>query len=318
MYFNVILLQIAILGLLTLIGIIAAKMKIITIEVKDSIASVIFNITLPFLIIISVTSIELNKQILLNSILVFVFSALAITLQWIAGIISKNSLGLTDKKADIHVLNTMFGNVAFLGYPLFSALFPGGEGLLYAIIFHFSQDLFIWTIGIFIFHSNSGSSFAQNIKHLVNPNTIAFFLGIVLLTVGFQFPEFLYKPLKGLGDTTIYLAMLYIGAVLAQNPMISAFKKTEIYVLIFNKMLFIPFLMIIIIQLFTLLTGIEMGITAKTVLIMQAAMPCMTMIVVLAKRFGSDDIHATENLFLSTILSIGTLPLIYYLIQIMN
>ena len=318
MYFNVILIQIAILGLLTLIGVIAAKMNIITIEVKDSIASIIFNITLPFLIIISVTSIELNQQILLNSILVFIFSAIAITLQWIAGIISKKTLGLTDKKGDIHVLNTMFGNVAFLGYPLFSTMFPGGEGLLYAIIFHFSQDLFIWTIGIFIFHSKNGSIFAVNIKHLINPNTIAFFIGIVLLTVGFQFPEFLYKPFKGLGDTTIYLAMLYIGAVLAQNPMISAFKKTEIYVLIFNKMLFIPFLMILIIRLFTLLTGIEMGIIAKTVLIMQAAMPCMTMIVVLAKRFGSDDIHATENLFLSTILSIGTLPFIYYLIQIMS
>ena len=318
MYFNVILIQIAILGLLTLIGVIAAKMNIITIQVKDSIASIIFNITLPFLIIISVTSIELNQQILLNSILVFIFSAIAITLQWIAGIISKKSLGLKDKKADIHILNTMFGNVAFLGYPLFSTMFPGGEGLLYAIIFHFSQDLFIWTIGIFIFHSKNGSSFAINIKHLINPNTIAFFIGIVLLTVGFQFPEFLYRPFKGLGDTTIYLAMLFIGAVLAQNPMISAFKKTEIYVLIFNKMLFIPFLLILIIRLFTFFTGIEMGITAKTVLIMQAAMPCMTMIVVLAKRFGSDDIHATENLFLSTILSIGTLPLIYFLIQIMS
>lgn len=59
-----------------------------------------------------------------------------------------------------------------------------------------------------------------------------------------------------------------------------------------------------------------MGFIARTVLVMQAAMPCMTMVVVLAKRFGSDDLHATENLFVSTILSIGTLPLIYYLVQI--
>lgn len=317
MYFNVILIQIFILGLLTLIGVIATKLNIITVTIKDSIASLIFNITLPFLIIISVTSIELNKQILQNSMLVFIFSAIGIVLLWLIGTLSKKILNLKNKKADIHILNTMFGNVAFLGYPLFSALFPGGEGLLYAIIFHFSQDLFIWTIGIFIFHSKSGSSFADNIKHLVNPNTIAFFIGILLLTVGFQFPEFLYKPFKGLGDTTIYLAMLYIGAVLAQNPMKSSFKKTEIYVLIFNKMLLIPFIMILLVKLFTMISGIEMSYIAKTVLIMQLAMPCMTMIVVLAKKFGSDDIHATENLFLSTIFSIGTLPLIYYLIQIM-
>ena len=36
MYFNIILVQIAILGLLTLIGVIATKLKIITVDVKDS------------------------------------------------------------------------------------------------------------------------------------------------------------------------------------------------------------------------------------------------------------------------------------------
>lgn len=48
---------------------------------------------------------------------------------------------------------------------------------------------------------------------------------------------------------------------------------------------------------------------------MQTAMPCMAMVVVLAKKFGSDDIHATENLFLTTLLSLGTLPLLYLIIQ---
>ncbi|MGE0090068.1 MAG: AEC family transporter [Bacteroidales bacterium] len=317
MYFNVILVQISILGLLTIIGAIAAKLNVITVTVKDSIASIIFNITLPFLIIISVTSIELNKQILQNSILVFIYSIIGISLLWAIGLLSKKTLKLKEKQADIHVLNTMFGNVAFLGYPLFSTLFPGGEGLLYAIIFHFSQDLFIWTVGIFIFHSSNGSSFADNLKHLINPNTIAFFIGIVLLAIGFQFPDVLFNPMNGLGNTTIYLAMLYIGAVLVQNPMKSAFKKIEIYVLVFNKMILVPIVMILLLKLFNLATGFELGTIAKTVLIMQLAMPCMTMIVVLAKKYGSDDIHATENLFLSTIFSIGSLPLIYYLVQIM-
>ena len=138
-----------------------------------------------------------------------------------------------------------------------------------------------------------------------------------MLIFGFKVPEFILKPLSGLGNTTIYLAMLYIGAVLAQNPMISAFKKTEIYFFSFNKLIFIPFLMILIIKLISEWFGLEIGNIAKTVLIMQASMPSMTMIVVLAKKFGSDDIYATENLFLSTILCIATLPFIYFLIQIL-
>ena len=316
MYFNVILSQIAILALLALIGVIATKSNVINEQVKNSIATIIFNITLPFLIITSVSSIDLNKEILNNSILVFVFSIIGISLLYLVGNVSKRIIGLKEKKGNIHVLHTMFGNVAFLGYPLFSTLFPSGEGLLYAIIFHFSQDIFIWTLGIYVFNSSKSSKFSDSIKHLLNPNTISFLIGVIMLSFGLKLPQFIYAPLYGLGHTTIYIAMLYIGAVLAQNPMITAFKKPEIYILSLNKMILVPFLMILMIKFLSVYIGIELGIIAKTVVIMQLSMPCMAMIVVLAKKFGSDDLHATENLFLSTIISIGTLPLIYYLVQI--
>lgn len=315
MYFSIITSQILILALLALVGVVATKLKVITEQVKNSIASLVFNITLPFLIITSVSNVEINKEILNNSILVFILSAIGVTLLYLVGNISRYFLKLKNKKGNIHLLHTMFGNVAFLGYPLFSTLFPGGEGLLYAIIYHLTQDVFIWTIGVFVFNSNKDVKFTESLKHLLNPNTVSFTLGVLMLALGIQFPEYIYKPFYGLGQTTIYIAMLYIGAVLAQNPMIKAFKKPEIYVLSFNKMIFVPFLLLLLIEGFTMVADIHIGEIAKTVVVMQTAMPCMAMIVVLAKKFGSDDLHATENLFLSTILSLGTLPLIYLMIQ---
>jgi len=315
MYFSIITSQILILALLALVGVVATKLKVITEQVKNSIARLVFNITLPFLIITSVSHVEINREILNNSILVFVLSSVGITLLYFIGRVSGTILKLEQKKRNIHLLHTMFGNVAFLGYPLFSALFPGGEGLLYAIIYHLTQDVFIWTIGVFVFNSSKDVRFTENLKHLLNPNTVSFTLGAIMLGFGLEFPEYIYKPFYGLGQTTIYLAMLYIGAVLAQNPMMKAFKKPEIYTLSFNKMILVPFLLLLFIELLTQFTGIHIGEIAKTVVVMQTGMPCMAMIVVLAKKFDSDDLHATENLFLSTILSLGTLPLIYLLIQ---
>ncbi|MDY6799785.1 MAG: AEC family transporter [Bacteroidota bacterium] len=315
MYFSIITSQILILALLAVVGVVATKLKVITEQVKNSIASLVFNITLPFLIITSVSHVEINKEILNNSILVFILSSLGITVLYFIGRASGFLLKLKTKKRNIHLLHTMFGNVAFLGYPLFSALFPGGEGLLYAIIYHLTQDVFIWTIGVFVFNSSKKVKFTENLKHLLNPNTVSFTLGAMMLLLGIQFPDYIYKPFYGLGQTTIYIAMLYIGAVLAQNPMIKAFKKPEIFVLSFNKMILVPFLLLLIIEILTKFTGIHIGEIAKTVVVMQTGMPCMAMIVVLAKKFDSDDLHATENLFLSTILSLGTLPLIYLLVQ---
>lgn len=317
MYFSIIVNQVLILAFLAIIGVIATKFKVINEQVKNSIAAIVFNVTLPLLIITSVTKIDINKEILQNSILVFVLSIVGISLLFATGNLSKLLLKLTGKKADVHVIHTMFGNVAFLGYPLFSSLFPGGEGLLYAIIYHFSQDIFIWTIGVYTFNKHKSGSFKESIKHLVNPNTISFTIGVIMLLVGLKIPEFFYKPLFEMGHTTIYLAMLYIGAVLSQNPMLSAFRKIEIYILSFNKMILVPVILLVIIWILSFL-GINLGNTARTVLVMQTAMPCMAMIVVLAKKYGSDDIHATENLFLTTLLSLGILPFIYFLVQFFN
>jgi len=317
MYFSIITNQILILALLAIIGVVATKLKVITEQVKNSIASIVFNITLPALIITSVSHVELNREILYNSLLVFILSHVGILLLYFTGKISRTILKIKDKKGNIHLIHTMLGNVAFLGYPLFSALFPGGEGLLYAVIFHLTQDIYIWTIGVFEFNNSKNLTFKESLKHLINPNTIAFAIGIIMLVLNIKLPEYIDAPFSGLGKTTIYLAMLYIGAVLAQNPVFAAFRKTEIYMLIFNKMLLIPFLLLLVINITSSVFNIHIGNIAKTVVVMQTAMPCMAMVVVLAKKYGSDDIHATENLFLSTILSLATLPLIYFIIQIL-
>lgn len=316
MYFTIIVNQILILAFLAVIGVIATKANIITEQVKNSIASIVFNITLPALIISSVTHVDLNKEILTNSIWVFILSNIGIVLLYFTGKTSRLFLKVKGKKGNVHVIHTMLGNVAFLGYPLFSALFPGGEGLFYAVIFHLTQDIFIWTVGVFEFNNTKDLKFSQTIKHLLNPNTVSFLIGLIMLVLGVKFPDLIYNPISGLGKTTIYLAMLYIGAILAQNPMLTSFKKIEIYILSFNKLILIPFVLLIITYLLSNFFQISINNTAKTVVVMQTAMPCMAMVVVLAKKFGSDDLHATENLFMTTLISLGTLPLIYYLTQI--
>lgn len=317
MYFSVIINQILILAFLSLVGVIATKVNIITEKVKDSITKIVFNITLPALILTSVTKVDLNEEIIYNSILVFGFSNLGIILLYAIGKISRAVLKVKDKKGNIHVIHTMLGNTVFLGYPLFSVLFPGGEGLFYAVIFHLTQNIYIWTIGVFEFNNTKDLTLKQSLKNLINPNTFIFIISIILLAFRVKIPVFFFDPLDGLGKTTIYLAMLYIGAALTQNPMLKAFKRREIYVLIFNKMIFIPVILLLLINFTTYLFHFHIGDVAKTVVVMQTAMPCMALVVVLAKKYGSDDIHATENLFISTILSLATLPFIYYLAQIL-
>lgn len=309
--------QIIILGFLAIIGLIASKLKVIDAMVRESIPKLVFNISLPALIFSSVAGLEMDVKILSNALYVFILSFFAISLLLIVGRSSALLLKLKGGKAGIHTLHTGFGNVAFLGYPLFSALFPNGEGLLYAVIFHLTQDIFIWSVGILVFQGDGRKNILKNMIHLLNPNTIAFLVGAIFFVFNLQLPSLIFASVKGLGQTTIYLAMLYIGAVLAINPVLSAFKKMEIYALIFNKMLLVPFIVLLIVSFLKNSGIIEISFPAATVLIMQVSMPCMAMVVVLAKKYNSDDVHATENLFVSTLFSLLTLPFIYFLITLL-
>jgi malate permease and related proteins len=92
-------------------------------------------------------------------------------------------------------------------------------------------------------------------------------------------------------------------------------KQASIYILSFNKLLLVPALLSVVYLLFFKLLGVQIGKEAFFVLILQAAMPCQTIVVVLSHRYNGDYQLAGANLFISTILSVATLPLIFYIVE---
>ena len=68
-----------------------------------------------------------------------------------------------------------------------------------------------------------------------------------------------------------------------------------------------------LLKVILLYTPFQLNSIAIAVLILEASMPCMTILVILAKRYGADDQKAMENFVISTILSIVSLPIIIFL-----
>jgi len=316
MEIHIIIQQIFVLFILALIGLVATKLNIIQREIKTGITKIIFNITLPFLIITQISSLEVDKQILMSWGMVIAFVFLSILLFMQIGRLSHRLLKLPEKKAPIHVLHTAFGNAVFLGFPILNAIFPNGEGLLYGIIYFLTQNTMMWTIGIFIFTREKNSRKVDSLKNLLNPNTIAFLIGLTMLLLNIHIPGFMFDTLEGLGKTTMYLAMLYIGAILADVNLRAIVKNKSTFILSLNKLILGPVILMVLMHLFLTYTPLTLNMTAQTVIIMESAMPCMTLLVILARKYNKDDFYATQNLSISTLLSIITLPLIFYLSQI--
>lgn len=312
---EIILNQILILGIIVCIGIIAAKAGIITESLKEGIASLVFNITLPLLIISSFTALDITIELLRNGILVIVMAYLSVFFLLLTGRISSLLQKMSKPKSAIHVLHTAFGNIVFLGFPLIDALFPGGQGLFYATLFYLVSNSVMWTAGINILNYNSHVKTGSTVKNLLNPNTVAFIIGIALMLGGINLPGVINIPLSGLGQTTRYLSMLYIGGILAQTDLKGVFMRKKAYLLSANKMIISPLLLIIIFRTILNVLSLEMDPIAFSVVIIQSGTPCMAIIVVLAKKFNADDAHAMENVFISTLLSLFTLPFLYWMTE---
>lgn len=318
MHNDIIFYQIGVLAILVLIGVLATKLKVITEKVKDGIASIVFDITLPLLIITTFVRIDLTPEILRNSGLVFLFTYLALGLMYLTGHFSAALSRLKGNQRAVFINHHMFGNIVFLGFPLMDALFPGGEGLLYAAIFQLASNSVMWTFGVWVFLKGNGGKRKEVWKNMLNANTIAFFIGLALMFVRIRVPDIIYEPLHGLGRSTIYLSMLYIGAMLTYTSVRGIFRKPHVFLVTFNKLLLVPAILAIIVHFTTAWFFPSFGEVARQVVVLEAAMPCMATIVVMAKKFGSDDGLATENVFISTILALISIPLVYAGLQLLQ
>jgi len=309
---RIILNQLLIFGLLMIVGAIASKRKILTDESKDFLARIIIDITLPFLIFSTFSNLKFDINLFKNGLFVFSFAFVNLLVLYIAGSTSSKLQGLAKPQAMVHTLHTMFGNIVFLGFPLFDALFPGGIGVFYAAVYQLASNTLTFTYGTYRLSSGTQKS---GWKSLLNANTGAIVLGFIVLLSRFELPRFMLDAFSGLGKCTSPLSMVYIGALLAGMNIKKTFKITSVFIISFNKLILAPVFLGALYFLIAKGMHIEVAREAFFVLVMQAGMPCQTIIVVMTRRYNGDYHLAASNLFVSTLFSIITLPMLYVILD---
>jgi len=168
----------------------------------------------------------------------------------------------------------------------------------------------MWTVGVAVVAPGGGLSPGKILLKLFNINTIAILAGFALFLLSVKLPLIILDSVGALGSTTTYLSMIYIGAMLYFADGKKMLKNWNVYLLSFNRLLLVPFLLIGIFALLNYFFPDLLRREVLNVVVMQAAMPCMVNVVIMVNILGKDDDIATANVFVSTILSVITLPLI--------
>ncbi len=296
--------EILLLFIYVILGLYIKKRQFVTETGIQEISKIVVNVAMPLLVISSV-NIEYKPEYANNMLLIAVLSFLYLATVTITS--KKLASLVTDDKVDRSSMRyaLVFGNIVFLGYPLSYALF-GDVGVLYASVYVAMQNIFQWTLGVHFFSTDKFKM--SNLKKLLNPGLIAICIGLTLLFLGIQTPPYILRIIKGVGAISVPLALMMIGATLADFRIKEIFTDKRAQFVAFFKSIVFPALFLF------LLMALPIDKTLKSVLVIMAAAPVQASATVIAHNFGGDSIVVAKCVALTTTLCALTLPAFLLLI----
>jgi len=320
---NVITSQIAVLMLLTAIGYLAGRTGYLPGNTGEFLAKVVIRITAPSLIISTMTSYDFDDKTLKDGLWVGFYAIIFMLLALVPAVLFSRLLRLEGASSNVFKVHTVFGNASYLALPLFKVLL-GDKAVVTAVFFILSFELLMWTLGVYLLNKHKGLTFSGTIKKFININTITCIIGLILALTNLQqyikgnavaetIYNIFYKTFNPLGNCTLPLVMLFVGLNAANNAegLSSILKKRVTLVLAFLKLLLVPLFSLLVL----LLLGDMVDPFVRTVVVLELAMPCATIVVALSAEYGSDYKQAGDNTIITTVLSLVTLPLMMMLLN---
>jgi predicted permease len=294
--------QVATLFLIMAVGFIARKQKILTPDLTKGFSDLLLNITSPFLALSSF-QFAFSRDMLAAAGMVLVFALVV----HVAGILVGKILFARFPDATGKILRfiTIFSNCGFMGYPVIGSIF-GQRGIFLTSIYVAVFTTFIWTYGVFIFTGKADRR--SLIGALLNPGIIAVFLGMLLFLFSLKLPLPVAQTLQAVGSMTTPLSMIIVGSMLTEVKPGDLFSGWAIYYGALLRLLILPFVTLFILKGIGF-KGILLGVCVLTV-----AMPAAAISVPLAESNRGDVFFASRIVFLTTILSVVTIPMVIWLI----
>ncbi len=296
--------QLLLLFAIIFIGFLTKKLNVIDQVGQENISNLIIYISLPALIItsmdyeFSLERLSLIKDTFLIALIIYLFMVL-ISYLGIKFFKFKQSV---DK--NIYQFMIIFANTAFMGYPVIEVVF-GEQGVFLAAIYNLVLNIMLWTIGIFMIDSkNETEKFSLNYKKLFNPGIVSVILGLLLFVFPVELPLLVSNMLDLLGGLTTPLALLVIGASLVGVNIVSVFTNLKLWGIVFLRQIIFPLLVLVI------LTQFEINYLVVGVNVILTGMPIAAITAIFAQKYKKNFVLASEGVFLSTLLSFLTIPLL--------
>ena len=196
-----------------------------------------------------------------------------------------------------------YSNIIFMGQPLIKALY-GEEGLIFCVAVMFVSTLFLFTVCsiLLALGTDKMKDSAKVLKDsFLNLVFISGTIGFICFAKSIVLPQIIRDALQFSANTTVCLSMIYIGFLIAEADLKEVMKDKQVYTFCFLSLIVTPILAKVFGGLF--LDGMPLA-----VLVILMGTPAGALLPSFVESYGKSAKRASQYVFMSTILSIITLP----------
>lgn len=281
------------------LGFFLRKREIITGELQKGLSSLLLTVILPLSILTSsdsVYSADMAGGLFRSGVIACGYYAAALVLTvWLLGRLK------TDRnKRGIAATMAVFANVGFIGFPVVAELY-GKEGTLYAVIYNLAYQIFLFTAGTALL---SGKKEVDWKEMLLDPMTITSLAAIAIFLSPFRIPSIVTESFDAVGSMTVPLSMMIIGCDMAGIKGRALFTDALSCLVSGLRLLVFPAILAL------LLKAVGTEASLARVMVLMTALPCGSLNVILAERYGCEKQFAAATVVFSMVLMVATIPVV--------
>lgn len=281
------------------------KKNIIDKATSTKLSAFIVKVTCPALVISSVLGDKMSGN---KSEVFFVF-LIGIGLYALLPILSyllTRILHIKKQNMGIYQFMFIFANTSFMGYPIVESMF-GKSAIFYSSILHMPFNILVFSYGIYLVSKDNEEQAKFNPKVLINTGILASLLALIIYFLELNIPDNISETISFIGDMTPALSMIVLGASLAQYSLKDMLTDKKIYIMSVIRLIILP---VVGYYFISSLTTNHMIIGIVTITL---GLPVASMSVMLSSEYRGPVKTASMGVFITTIASIITIPLIAYL-----
>lgn len=299
--------QMLVLLILLIVGLVAAKTGVIDRETNRRLTGFALVIPQSCMILSSVINVDLGLTagkifgVMLAGVVMY---AVLVGLS----LLVPRVLGVKARDRGIYSFMTIFGNVGFMGFPVVRSIF-GPTAVFYAALLNIHFNILAYSLGISLM-ANTGEKLRIDWKKLLNAPLVATGVSILLVCFPVHVPDPVAEAVDMLGDMIVPCSMIIIGSSLGSQRLRDIFADWRTYAFAPVRLILCPVLLWAILRLFVA-DPVLLG--TMTVL---GAMPAAAFATMLSIQYGGNETIASRTVFVTTVLSVVTIPLICWLLPL--